>query len=238
MNEFNCNHHGRRTIPCPSKVPIFQSLSEEEILKISRMTRHIRYHKGQMLLNEGEESDKMFIVNSGQVKVSKFTMEGKEQILYLLTCGEFFGELHIFNPDETHNFSVYAIEDTEICVLTKGSMDRIMQDNPEIAIKLLTAVTKRMAHIENLAQNLATKDPDVRIANMILEFSRKFGKELPGGILIKLPITREGMASYVGVTRETISRKFSNFEKKGLISLSGNKMLLVKDHEALKDYTQ
>lgn len=238
MNEQACNHHDRSKVPCPSKVPIFQSLSEEEILKISRMTRHVRYHKGQMLLNEGEKSDKMFIVNNGQVKVSKFTMEGKEQILYLLTSGEFFGELHIFNPDETHNFSVYAIEDTEICVLTKESMDQIVHDNPGIAIKLLTAVTKRMAHMENLAQNLATKDPDVRIANLILEFSRKFGKKHPEGVLVTLPITREGIASYVGVTRETISRKFSMFEKKGFIQLSGNKQLLVKDHEALRGYTQ
>ncbi|MNO49833.1 cAMP receptor protein [compost metagenome] len=239
MKEHSCNHDpNRRKAPCPKKVPIFQTLSDEEIMKIARMTRHIQYSKGQMLLNEGEKSDKLFIVNYGQVKVSKFTMDGKEQILYLLTSGEFFGELHLFNPDETHNFSVYAIEDTEICLLTKESMDRIMADNPEISIKLLTAVTQRLAHTENLAQNLATKNPDVRVAYTILEFCQKFGRSLKGGVLIELPLSREEVASYVGVTRETISRKFSKFEKLGFISLIGNKQMLVKDQEALRKYIQ
>ncbi|OPA76262.1 cAMP-binding protein [Paenibacillus selenitireducens] len=239
MNEHSCNDDkGQVKVPCPKKVPIFQSLSDEEIVKISRMTRHIQYNKGQMLLNEGEKSDKLFIVNSGQVKVSKFTMDGKEQILYLLTSGEFFGELHLFNPDETHNFSVYAIEDTEICLLTKEAIDQIMQNNPGISMKLLAALTKRLAHTENLAQNLATKDPDVRVAYMILEFCRKFGSKHQEGILIKLPISREEIASYVGVTRETISRKFSKFERMGLISLSGNKQLLVKNQHALREYIQ
>ncbi len=241
MKEHSCNHdlNGRKAqAPCPKKVPIFQTLSDEEILKISRMTRHIKYSKGQMLLNEGEKSDKLFIVNYGQVKVSKFTMDGKEQILYLLTSGEFFGELHLFNPDETHNFSVYAIEDTEICLLTKESMDLIMKDNPEISIKILTAVTQRLAHTENLAQNLATKNSDARVAYTILEFSQKFGRNRKEGVLIDLPLSREEIANYVGVTRETVSRKFSKFEKLGFISLSGNKQLLVKDQNALREYTQ
>ncbi|WP_410770262.1 Crp/Fnr family transcriptional regulator [Fontibacillus sp. BL9] len=239
MKEHSCNHDpNRRKAPCPKKVPIFQALSDQEILKIAQMTRHIQYSKGQMLLNEGEKSDKLFIVNHGQVKVSKFTIDGKEQILYLLTSGEFFGELHLFNPDETHNFSVYAIEDTEICLLTKESMDRIMEDNPEISIKLLTAVTQRLAHTENLAQNLATKNSDARVAHMILEFGKKFGRDRKEGVLIELPISREEMASYVGVTRETISRKLSKFEKLGFISLSGNKQLFVKNQEALREYIQ
>ena len=153
-----------------------------------------------------------------------------------MTSGDFFGELHLFNDDEVNNFSVYAIEDTEICQLTKADIDLIMLENPEISLKLLKAVTKRLAHTENLAQNLATKDPEVRIASMILEFCQKFGTNINNGILIQLPITREEIASYVGVTRETISRKLSKFEDLGLIALSGNKQMVVKNQLALRAY--
>ena len=230
----SCKNRGQ----CPSKVPIFWSLSDDEIKKIAKMTKHMQFKKGQMLLHEGEKSDTLFIVNSGKVKVSKYTVDGKEQILYLLTSGEFFGELHLFNPDEVNNFSVCAIEETKICMLTKDNVDRIMEENPQIAIKLLKAVTKRLAHTENLAQNLATKDPEVRIAHMLLEFGQKFGTKKNEGILIELPITREEVASYVGVTRETISRKFSKFEDLGFISLSGNKRLLLKNQMALREFIE
>lgn len=237
MNEYTCNHEKAQG-PCPKKVPIFGGLSNEEIQKVAKMTKHLRFIKGTTLLHEGEKSDTLFIVNKGRVKVSKYTVNGKEQILYILSSGEFFGELHLFNSEEATNFSVTALEDTQVCMLTKSDIDRIMEANPEISLKLLKAVTKRLAHTENLAQNLATKDPEVRIASMILEFSQKFGRKKKEGVLIELPVTREEAASYVGVTRETISRKFSKFEDLGLISLSGNKHLFVRDQSALEEYIQ
>ncbi len=236
MKEQLCNHNINQ--PCPKKVPIFGSLSDDEILKITKMTKHQNFKKGEMLIHEGDKSDTLFIINKGQVKVSKFTLNGKEQILYIMTSGDFFGELHLFNSDEANNFSAYAIEDTMICMLMKEDIDRIMEANPQIALKLLKAVTKRLAHTENLAQNLATKDPEIRIVQMILEFAEKFGIKKHEGLFIPLPITREEISSYVGVTRETISRKFAKFEDLGLISLIGNKQLLVKNESGLREYLE
>ncbi|MGO4886747.1 Crp/Fnr family transcriptional regulator [Anaerobacillus sp. MEB173] len=223
--------------PCPKKVPIFNSLSDKEISKIVKMTKHKTFKKGEHLIYEGEKSDTLFIINKGKVKLSKLTIDGKEQILYIMSCGDFFGELNLFNDDEVNNFSAYAINDTEICMLTKQNIDIIMSDNQEILIKLLKAVTKRLAHTENLAQNLATKDPSVRIVHMILEFCDKFGTSIDEGIRIDLPLSREEIANYVGVTRETISRKLSKFEEQGLISSLGNKQLIVKNKGLLREYT-
>lgn len=64
---------------------------------------------------------------------------------------------------------------------------------------------------------------------MIMELSEKYGKPHGGRVHIDLPLSREELASYVGVTRETISRKFSRFEDSGLIKLIGNKQMVVMD---------
>ncbi|MDM5189131.1 Crp/Fnr family transcriptional regulator [Bacillus sp. DX4.1] len=229
-------YHKNLVKPCPRKVLIFKSLSDEEVLKIASMTKHKQFKKGQPLIHEGEKLDTLFIINKGQVKLSKLTIQGKEQILHILTSGECFCELNIFNCDEKSNFSAYAMEDTKICMLTKDNMDHIMERNPGIALKLLKTVTKRLAHTENLAQNLATNNPEVRIAYIILEFCEKYGEDTDKGILINLPLTREEIANYIGVTRETISRKFSKFEDLGLITLIGNKRLIVKNKLAFREY--
>ena len=64
MKKHICNSEkGRKTEPCPKKVPIFQSLSDEEILKVAKMTNHIQFQKGQMLIQEGEKSDTLYIIN-------------------------------------------------------------------------------------------------------------------------------------------------------------------------------
>lgn len=236
MKECNCeicNH----TL-CAKKVPIFSFLSNDELRKIINMTGHKSYKKGDILCREGEKSDSLFIINEGKVKLSKLTKEGKEQIVHIFTSGDFFGELNLFSSDERYNFDVYAISDVKICTLSKEDMNKIILSNPEISLKLLEVITKRLTQTENLAQKLATNDAEIRIAYMLLEFAEKYGAATEDGLQINLPINREEMANYTGVTRETISRKLSNFDELGIISLKGNKVLFIKQLDILKSYVE
>lgn len=229
----NCSHS-----LCAKKVPIFSFLSDDELIKIIDMTGHKSYKKGDVLCSQGEKSDTLFIINEGQVKISKLTKDGKEQIVHIFTSGDFFGELSLFSSDEIYNFDGYAISDVKICTLTKKDMNKIIMSNPEISLKLLQVITKRLTQTENLAQNLATNDAEIRIASMLLEFSENYGAVTQEGVQINLPINREEMANYVGVTRETISRKLSIFEELGIISLKGNKILIIKQLDKLKSYVE
>ncbi|NRG30872.1 Crp/Fnr family transcriptional regulator [Niallia circulans] len=213
--------------PCPKRVPIFYSLSDLEIKKITDVVHHKLFKKGEMIIEEGDISTSLYIIHSGKVKLSKLTIQGKEQIVHLLTTGDFFGESNLFHDDMVMNLSCHALEDTKICVLKKQDFDQIMLSNPGISFKLLKTITKRLSHTEDLARMLATKDPEVRIADMLLEFCEKFGTEHQNTVLITLPITREEISSYVGLTRETISRKLAKLVDKGILSLIGNKQILI-----------
>jgi len=232
MKDCSCETCGHSL--CAKKVPIFSFLSDAELIKIIDMTGHKVCKKGDMLCSQGEKSDTLFIINEGQVKISKLTKEGKEQIVHIFTNGDFFGELSLFSSDETYSFDACAISDVKICTLTKHDMDKIIMSNPEISLKLLQVISKRLTQTENLAQNLATNDAEIRIAFMLLEFGEKYGIAVSQGLQINLPINREEMANYVGVTRETISRKLSIFEELGIISLKGNKVLIIKKIDTLR----
>lgn len=235
MNEMSCPCQCEKE-PCARKVPIFSSLSCEDLCKVSSMIRHRKYQKGEALIIEEQASDTLYIIKSGHVKLLKMTPQGKEQILHILTTGDFFGELNIFNSDELSNFSAYALKDTDICMLTKDDMEQLIRNNPDISLKLLKTITKRLAHTENLAQSLATKDPEIRIAYMILELGHKYGKPDGSYIKINLPLSREEMANYVGVTRETISRKFGKFEQLGIIHSKGTREITICDVRKLNEY--
>lgn len=220
--------------PCPKRVPIFYSLSDLEIKKITDVVHHKLFKKGEMIIEEGDISTSLYIIHSGKVKLSKLTIQGKEQIVHLLTTGDFFGESNLFHDDMVMNLSCHALEDTKICVLKKQDFDQIMLSNPEISFKLLKTITKRLSHTEDLARTLATKDPEVRIADMLLEFCEKFGTEHQNTVLITLPITREEISSYVGLTRETISRKLAKLADKDILSLIGNKQILIHNKGKLQ----
>lgn len=115
-------------------------------------------------------------------------------------------------------------------------MDIILSKNPHITLKILNEVSKRLMETENLAACLATNDVDHRIICMILEFVDKYGVNKNGIIHVDIPLNREGMASYCGITRETISRKLSKFEQDGLFEFESMKKLIVKDLEKMKNF--
>lgn len=219
---------------CTGKVPIFQSLSGKDLDLISTLIRKRKFKKGQVLIHEGDKSEALYFIHYGNIKLSKITIEGKEQILNLMSHGDFFGELNVLQ-NVPSNFSAYALEDTEVCMILRKDFEMVIQMYPNISVKLLHAMTERLAHAENLLQTLATKDAEIRLVNLILDLSEKFGRKTESGLEIQLPMTREEMANYIGVTRETISRKLNKFEDNGYIRANGNKSLHIIELEKLRD---
>ncbi|CUU48666.1 Crp/Fnr family transcriptional regulator [Clostridium beijerinckii] len=230
----NCCNNCRGGL-CASKVPIFENLNRDELVEIVNRINHKEFSKGGVIFNEGNIANTLYFINEGKIKLYKYTKDGKEQILHILSEGDFFGELELIKPSK-YGFNSKAIEDAKICTLTKEEMKDIMMKNPEIGIKVLETVGERLSKVENLVQNLATNDVDSRMAYLIIELMEKYGENVDGNISVKLPISREDMANYIGVTRETISRKLKKLEDENLIKIIGTKTIIIIDEEGLRNY--
>lgn len=218
---------------CVSKVYIFSTLQQEAFKKIADIIVTRKFKKGQVIFFEGDVEDKLYIVNKGKIKIYKYNREGREQILYLLPEGEFIGDMSLLKKGK-FQYNAEALEDTLICTIAKDDFDEIVTKNPEITLKILEVLHDRLIGLENLIQNLGTKDVEIRIASLLLSFARDFGIEEENGVIINLPLNREEMANFIGVTRETISRKLTALQDEGVIELIGTKKLRIKD----KDYFQ
>lgn len=225
----NCYNNCRGNL-CVSKVPIFENLNNEELLEIVNKINHMEYRKGDVIFNEGNLANTLYFINEGKIKLYKYTKDGKEQILHILSEGDFFGELDLIKPSK-YRFNSKAIEDSKICTLTKSEMKNIMMSNPEISIKMLETVGDRLSKVESLVENLATNDVDSRMVYLIKDLMKKYGEKVGDNISIKLPLSREDMASYIGVTRETISRKLKKFEDEKLIKVVGTRNIIVLSEE-------
>ena len=230
----NCCNNCRGEL-CASKVPIFENLNHEELLEIVKTINHKEFIKGDVIFTEGNLANTLYFINEGQIKLYKYTKDGKEQILHVLSEGDFFGELDLIKPSE-YGFNSKTIVDSKICTLTKEEMKDIMMRKPEIGIKLLETVGERLSKVESLVQSLATNDVDSRMAYLLIDLMDKYGEITEKNISIKLPLSREEMANYIGVTRETISRKLKKFEDEKLIKIDGIKNIIILDSEGLKDY--
>lgn len=219
---------------CAKKVSIFSVLEEKQVSEVVSKVITRKYKKGQIIFFDGDTADRLYIVNTGKIKVFKYTREGKEQILYILSEGEFIGDLNLLKRGK-FEFNAEALEDTAICTLSKEDFDDIITKHPQITLRILEDVHDRLVSLENLVQSLSTKDVEARIAALLLSFVKNFGTETGEGVLVDLPLNREEMGNYIGITRETISRKLTAMQDDGTIELIGNKKLLIRDMERLKE---
>lgn len=219
---------------CANKVSIFSILQEEQLAEITDEINRKEYKKGDMLFFEGDISDKLYLINKGKIKIFKYTKDGKEQILYILSEGDFIGDMSLIKKDE-FKFNAQAIEDTNICILTKDDFDNILLKNPDIALRILQVIYDRVVTLENLIQRLGTKDIEARLAGLLLSFIKDFGTPKNKIVELEIPLSREDMANYIGSTRETVSRKLSSLQDEGIIELKGNRKIIIKDLTSLED---
>lgn len=225
---IKCSNH------CLAKdIPMFSMLEDAELNKISKLIINKNFEKGKVLFLEGELADTLYIINKGKVKIHKYTKEGKEQILFILSEGEFIGALNLLKSGH-YEFNAEVLEDSSICILSKQNFDKILLKNPQITLKILEKIHDRLVLLEDLVQTLSTKDIEARIATLLLTLIKDFGCESEEGIILEIPLSREELGNYVGITRETISRKLTSFQDDGLIELVGSKKIIIKDLSKLK----
>lgn len=233
MNCCNCCSCGHDQ-PCVSKVPIFSSLGPEELMQVASMITHREYRKGETIFEQGDAPDSLIIVNQGSAKAFRYTPGGQEQILYIFDEGSFFGEQYLFSS-QIATYHVQALEPLKVCMLSKADFDQLLYRYPDIAVKVIQELGKRMARLENALQSIGVRNLDARIGGLLLDFAEKYGSQTPEGTLVKLPLNREGMANYLGIARETFSRKMGQLESQGLIRSVDNKSILLTDLEALRE---
>jgi CRP-like cAMP-binding protein len=218
---------------CAGRVSLFTSLDNEQLLQVMKLIIHKEYKKGEILLFEGEIRNDLVIVNKGQVKAFRNTVDGKEQILYIFSEGDFFGEKNLLR-DQASNYGVEALEETHICIIHKDDFQKLVKEYPDIGLKVMEVLCERLDRLENTIETMGTRTVGARVSSVLLEFADKYGKSSPQGTIIDLPLSREGIANYIGLTRETVSRKMSSMQDEGLIEMIGNKKVLLLNRPALE----
>lgn len=211
---------------CIERVPIFSSLTREEMIEVSMMSSPRKYKKGETIYLEGELSEKLFVINEGKVKISKISEDGKEQIIRILDVGDFMGELSLFTQTPFKN-NAEAIEAVSVCVIDSEKISELIEKRPSIALKIMKELSTRLEKTENLIESLGLKDVEQRVAHALLNMAGDDN-------IAKLSISKKDLAAHLGMSKETLSRKLTIFENKGLIKQEGQRKIKILNKEALE----
>jgi CRP/FNR family transcriptional regulator len=204
-------------------IPYFKDLDARTLQRMRASMFDLRLEKGQILFTEGEPAQAMYVVRSGQVKISKLSPDGREQVLRIATAGDCFNEVPIF--DEGPNpANAEAIEPATLWGIRLTDMRRLAEEHPAIAIGFLRAFAAKLRYFTRKVEDLSFRSVTSRVAKLLLEIAEDDGQ---GGLRLKQQFTQQEMAAVVGTAREMIGRAFKVLEKEGAIKLDRHRVVII-----------
>ncbi len=211
---------------CIEIVPIFSNLNAAEVREVASITRARTYEKGQAIYNAGDHKEKLFVVHSGKVKIYRLIPAGKEQVIRLVGPGQFFGELSLFSPQASTEYAL-ALQQSTMCVIEGPLIKTLMGTHPTIGLKVMEELSRRLDKAESLIRDLALQSVEQRLARFLLDEAQPTGE-------VRLKTTKGNLASQLGMSQESLSRKLASFQDRGLIDLKAPRLISLTDKAGLE----
>lgn len=184
------------------------------------------------LFNENESADAIYAICSGSFKLTETSPEGKEKVLGFRFPGELIGEDAIHTPN--YNYSAVAIGNTTVCRVDLAELNECGKLLPELQLNLISLLSKQNAMLrEEFSSVVAKHTAESLLAAFVLNMLKRNAQYQASATKMHLPVGREVIANHLGFRRETLSRIFSKFQQKGLLSISA-KNIEILDLAGLK----
>jgi len=212
-------------------VPLFSSLSREQLTTLENNSAVLKLDKGQVVFFEGAEAKGLYVLLSGQVKIYKSSPEGKEQILHVLPPGEPFAEVPMFTGGK-FPANAMAIQPSTVLYTEKSVLTRLMERDAGLAMAMLAALSQRLRQMATMIGQLTLREVPARLAAYLLHQASEKESET-----FVLDMSKGNLAGFLGATREALSRALAKLEDQGFIAMD-NRTITIVDRDRLTELAE
>jgi CRP/FNR family transcriptional regulator len=216
------------------QVPLFSTLPADELAKVVELTVPRSFAQGEVVFREGDASDTCYVIRSGHARAVIEHQDGRSITLARFGPGEIFGELAMLSG-EPRSATVEVLEESEAIAILGPDMRRLLREHPEISIKLIAALGKRLREANDRLSRQSFQTVQSRVALVLSELVQAARAEgaVDGDVLITA--TQSDLAQLAGSSRESASRFLAVLERAGIIT-QGRGRLTIHDAAALERY--
>ncbi|WP_374033509.1 Crp/Fnr family transcriptional regulator [Bdellovibrio bacteriovorus] len=210
---------------CGNRLDSILCSNPDVLLMVEKARVSCRFKAGQMIFYSGNDPLGIFTIQSGLVKLEVTSASGAAHTLRLVGPGGTLGYRSLF-ANEPYHASAVAVEDCELCFVPKAEIMNIFKNHPDLAMKLLSHISKDLRLAEEKWMDQMDKGASERIAEALLFLQDHFAHQ---------NWTRREIAQWAGTTPETVIRTLSQFEKDGLIDQTDGRSIRILSKEKLRD---
>ncbi|MEW9700967.1 Crp/Fnr family transcriptional regulator [Paenibacillus sp. SI8] len=213
-------------------VPLFQQLSEEDLLGLAPLFIEKKVKKGGILFLEGDSGEELFLIKTGVVKIYRLD-DAKEIILALFREGDFFGEMSLIHDGLTRSATAETLENCTLYALKRSVFVQFMEKSPKLILKLLETTMERLRKANEQIYDLTFLGVRSRILKTIVRLSEQHGIPTENGLLIDVKLTHQQLANMVGTVRESVTKVLQELLDEDSIQID-KKLITLKNIDAIK----
>ena len=221
-----------KNITALSEFPLFSILSDEEKTRLDGMARRVVKGKYSFIYLPDENSDTLYFLNRGTVKIGTHGSDGKEVIKSLIHPHAVFGELGIIGEEKRQDFAQALKEEVELFAISVSDFKKIMRTSFALTDRVMSGFGKRLMRAETKLESLIFKDARTRIIDFIKDSIDKHGRRVGYEMLLKHSLTHQDIANITCTSRQTVTLVLNELRKSDLIYFNRGK-ILVRDMERL-----
>jgi CRP-like cAMP-binding protein len=225
---MNTLRRGREALEALRSIPLFSSVSDEDLLPIASLLIERRFPKHKTIVEEGLPGDYMYIISEGRVQVSKLSDDGREKILEFLDAGDFFGEMSLLD-NAPRSASVRALVESRVLALSRSDFLTVLRRSPDLAMAVIQELTRRLRQVDEQASSLSFQRVKERTKGLLVRLARDDAAYHDRRVTPTL--THQQIADMIGTSRETVTRALKGLKEHGWLQQEGKKYLVPVEDE-------
>lgn len=204
---------------------LLDQVAAEDIAWLERRSRMRKLKRGEPIYLPSQSADGVILVASGRVKICHSTPEGKQAIIDFVDAGEVFGELALLDSQQRDEYAETA-EKTTLIMIPKRELQSLVRKYPRIVISVTKLIGLRRQKIERRLRNLLFRSNRERVIHLLIELAEKYGETTPDGVILKIRLSHQEMASVIGSTRETVTVILGQLQTENLVTIARRRIVI------------
>ncbi|UMZ74763.1 Crp/Fnr family transcriptional regulator [Natranaerofaba carboxydovora] len=228
------------TTMCMTSLPLFEGLSAKEKNVIRQLAEKKYLKKGEVLFYQDENADALYLIKKGRLKLSRIFPDGREIAIGFTGTDEVLGQDALFR-DNSQVATATAVEDAFVCYCTKEQFERAVQKSPQLAMKIIANLGKKLHETTSWVSSLAAGDVKYRLVSLLERLSEEYGRYEGDRLKLDVKLTHQELADFIGSSRVMVTnilKQLPGVEAKGGIIWIEDPSVLTCELDGLEEMVE